>query len=392
MIRIIITILILLDSFLAIGVILVFLRVKRLLRSKSSQPCEGETKNGDLFSIWNYDGKIAYEDIINATEDFNIKYCIGTGGYGSVYRARLPNEKIVALKKLHSSEAEISSFKESFTNEVKMLSEIRHQNIVKLHGFCLHNKCMFLIYEYMERGSLFQVLSSNVEALELDWSKRVNIIKDTAHALAYMHHDCTQPIVHRDVTTTNILLNSALEACVSDFGTARLLDPDSSNITALAGTYGYLAPELAYTMTFTEKCDVYSFGVVTLETLMGRHPEELLSFLLESFSKSSSSKLLAQNMLLSEVLDQRLPPPRNRVDTHDVVLVAALAFACLHAKPNGRLTMKQVSQKLVAHRRQLTKNFHEISVGHLIIPEFVLDGESEQLSSTLLGADMLKVK
>ncbi|KAL5546280.1 hypothetical protein UlMin_005967 [Ulmus minor] len=377
--KILLSISILVACFFIIGVILVYKRVKRY---KRVQQYAGETKNGDLFSIWNYDGKIAYEDIINATEDFDIRYCTGTGGYGSVYKAQLPNGKIVALKKLHSSEAEVSSFKDSFTNEVKILTEIRHRNIVKLYGFCLHNKCMFLIYEYMERGSLFQILSSNVEALELDWSKRVNIIKDTAHALAYMHHDCTQPIVHRDVTTTNILLDSALETCVSDFGTAILLDPDSSNITALVGTYGYLAPELAYTMTLNEKCDVYSFGVVTLETLMGRHPGELLYFLLESSSKSSSSKLLAQNILLSEVLDQRLPQPRNCADTHDIVLVAALAFACLHAKPNVRPTMKQVSQKLVAHRSQLTKNFHEISIEHLMIPETFLDGGSEQLGST----------
>ncbi|KAL5582338.1 hypothetical protein UlMin_014780 [Ulmus minor] len=372
------TISFLLTWFFMIAVILVFQWVRK---SKRHQPCEGETKNGDLFSIWNYDGKIAYKDIVNATEDFDIKYCIGRGGYGTVYRVRLPNGKIVAVKKLHSFEAKVSSFKDSITNEVKMLTEIRHRNIVKLHGFCLHNKCMFLIYKYLERGSLFKALRSNVEALELDWSKRVNIIKDIAHALSYMHHDCTQPIVHRDVTTANILLNSALVASVSDFGTARLLDPDSSNMTALAGTYGYIAPELAYTMTVTEKCDVYSFGVVTLETLMGRHPREILSFLLSSTLKSSSSKLSAQNVLLSEVLDQRLPLPRNRVDTHDVVLVAALAFACLNAKPNGRPTMKQVSQKLIAHRRQFTKNFHEISVEHLMIPESFMDGGSEQLGS-----------
>ncbi|KAL5582330.1 hypothetical protein UlMin_014772 [Ulmus minor] len=369
--KILLSISILVACFFIIGVIMVYKQEKGI---KRVQPYAGKIKNGDLFSIWNYDGKIAYEDIINATEGFDIRYCIGTGGYGSVYKARLPNGIIVALKKLHSSEAEVSSFKDSFTNEVKMLTEIRHRNIVKLHGFCLHNKCMFLVYEYMERGSLFRVLRSNVEALELDWSKRINIIKATAHALAYMHHDCTQPIVHRDVSTTNILLNSALEACVSDFGTARLLDPDSSNITALAGTYGYLAPELAYTMKVTEKCDVYSFGVVTLETLMGRHPGELLSFLLASSSKSSSSKLSAHNMLLSEVLDQRLPRPKNCVNTHDVVLVAALAFACLDAKPNGRPTMKQVSQKLVAQRGQLTQNFYEISVGHLMIPKSFLDG------------------
>ncbi|RDX79140.1 MDIS1-interacting receptor like kinase 2, partial [Mucuna pruriens] len=97
------------------------------------------TKNGDLFSIWNYDGKIAFEDIIEATEDFDIKYCIGTGGYGSVYTAQLPSGNIVALKKLHRMESQNPSFDKSFRNEVKMLTEIRHRNIVKLHGYCLHN-------------------------------------------------------------------------------------------------------------------------------------------------------------------------------------------------------------------------------------------------------------
>ena len=122
------------------------------------------------------------------------------------------------------------------------MTEIRHRNIVRLHGFCLHNRCMFLICEYMERGSLFSVLSNDAEAAELDWSKRVNIIKGTAHALSDMHHECTSPIVHRDITSSNILLNSKLEGFVSDFGTAKLLDPDSSNQTILAGTYGYIAP------------------------------------------------------------------------------------------------------------------------------------------------------
>jgi len=161
--------------------------------------CEGiSTKNGDLFSIWNYDGKIAFEDIIKATEDFDIKYCIGTGTYGSVYRAQLPNGKIVALKKLHNMESQNPLFDKSFRNEVKMLTEIRHKNIVKLYGFCLHNRFMFLVYQYMERGSLFYILNNDVEAEELNWSKRVNVIKGIAEALSYMHHDCTPPIVHRD--------------------------------------------------------------------------------------------------------------------------------------------------------------------------------------------------
>ncbi|ESR59470.1 hypothetical protein CICLE_v10014554mg [Citrus x clementina] len=195
-----------------------------------------------LFSIWNYDGRITFEEMIQATEDFHIKYCIGTGGYGSVYRAQLSSGKVVALKKLHRSETEEPAFLESFQTEARLLSQIRHRNIVKLYGFCLHNKCMFLIYEYMERGSLFCVLRNDVEAVELDWTKRVNIVKCMAHALSYLHYDCKPSIVHRDISSNNILLNSNLGAFVADFGLARLLQPDSSNRTVVAGTYGYIAP------------------------------------------------------------------------------------------------------------------------------------------------------
>ncbi|KAJ9683639.1 hypothetical protein PVL29_019281 [Vitis rotundifolia] len=167
-----------------------------------------KVKNGDLFSIWDYDGVIAYQDIIQATEDFDIKYYISTGGYGSVYRAQLPSEKEVALKKLHRWEREDPTYLKSFENEVQMLSRIQHRNIVKLHGFCLHNRCIFLVYKYMEKGSLYCMLRDEVEAVELDWTKRVNV----------------------------------LEPFVADFGTARLLNLDSSNQTLLAGTYGYIAP------------------------------------------------------------------------------------------------------------------------------------------------------
>ncbi|KAM7465245.1 hypothetical protein LguiB_012807 [Lonicera macranthoides] len=200
------------------------------------------TKHGNMCSIWNYDGTIAYEDIIKSTNDFDIEHCIGTGGYGSVYRAQLPSGKVVALKKLHRSEAEEPSFDKSFKNEVEVLSNIRHKNIVKLYGFCLHNRCMFLVYEYMERGSLFCALRDDAEAVELYWTKRVSIVKGVAHALSYMHHDCTPPIVHRDISSNNILLNSKLDAFVADFGAARLLSPDSSNQTVTAGTRGYIAP------------------------------------------------------------------------------------------------------------------------------------------------------
>ncbi|KAL5738997.1 hypothetical protein ACOSQ2_028177 [Xanthoceras sorbifolium] len=309
-------------------------------------------KNGDLFSIWNYDGKIAFEDIIEATEDFDIKYCIGTGGYGSVYRAQLPSGKIVALKKLHNSEFDEPTSIKSFENEARVLSEIRHRNIVKLHGFCTHRKCTFLVYEYMERGSLFYVLHNNDEAVELCWIKRVNVIKSIAHALSYLHHSCTPSIVHRDISSNNILLNSQLQASVGDFGLARLLHPDSSNQTVLAGTYGYIAPELAYTMVVTEKCDVYSFGVVALETLMGSHPEQLLSS-------------LDQNIMLSDVLDKRLSLPEDRTVVQDIVVASSLAFACLRSKPKSRPTMRRVSEEFLTRKTLMSKPFHEISIVEL---------------------------
>ncbi|XP_031252814.1 MDIS1-interacting receptor like kinase 2-like [Pistacia vera] len=310
------------------------------------------TSYEDVFKIWNYDGRILFEDIIKATEDFDIKYCIGTGGYGSVYKAELSGGKVVAVKKLHRSEL---AFFNNFQNESHLLSQIRHRNIVKLYGFCLHRRCMFLIYEYMERGSLFCVLRNDEEVTELDWKKTVNIIKSVAHALSYLHHDCVPPVVHRDISSNNILLNSELETSVADFGLARLLNIDSSNRTMMAGTYRYIAPELAYTMIVTEKCDVYSFGVLILEVLMGTHPRDLLSSL--SFPST-------QHRMLIDLLDPRLLPPVDKKDVQNIVLVSAIAFACLHSKPESRPTMQCICKKLLTGK-PMEKSFQEITISKL---------------------------
>ncbi|PNX60734.1 receptor protein kinase-like protein [Trifolium pratense] len=210
----------------------------------------------------------------------------------------------------------------------------------------------------MEKGSLFSVLYDDVEAMGFNWRKRVNIVKGVASALSYLHHDYTAPIVHRDVSSSNILLNSEWQPSVSDFGTARLLQHDSSNRTIVAGTIGYIAPELAYTMVVSEKCDVYSFGVVALETLMGRHPKEILSSLqLES----------TQSMKLCEVLDQRLPLPNNETVLLDIIRVAVIAFACLNFNPTSRPTMKCVLQSFVSELTPLTMS--DISIQQLTSQE-----------------------
>ncbi|XAR51760.1 Non-specific serine/threonine protein kinase [Bertholletia excelsa] len=324
------------------------------IKPKGKTTVERTTENGDICSIWNYDGKIGYEDIIKTTNDFDIRYCIGMGSYGSVYRAQLPNGRVVALKKLDRLETEELAFVKCFKNEVQMLSNIRHRNIVKFYGFCLHNRNMFLVYEYMERGNLFYTLRIDEEAIELGWTQRVNTAQAVAHALSYLHHDCTPPIVHRD--SNNVLLNSKLEAAIGDFGTARLLYPDSSNQTIVTGTSGYIAPELAYTMVVTEKCDAYSFGVVALETIMGKHPTELLS------SLTSPSML---SMKLIDILDPRLPLPTNPVVVGELVLVAKMAFACLHSRPKSRPTMLNVSQEFLSSKKAMATPLRAISLEEL---------------------------
>ncbi|XXG61838.1 hypothetical protein AAC387_Pa05g0343 [Persea americana] len=314
-----------------------------------------EGHNPDIYSVWNYDGRIIYEDIIEATEDFDDKYFIGEGGYGKVYKANLPTGQVVALKKLHPQEDGEQIDQRSFRNEIQALTEIRHHNIVKLYGFCSHPRCSFLVYEHIERGSLAKVLKAG-GVLDFDWIKRAKVVQSVAHALSYMHHDCNPPIVHRDLSSNNILLDMEFEASISDFGTARLLKPDSSNWSTLAGTYGYVAPELAYTMRVTEKCDVYSFGVLTLEVIMGEHPGNLLS---------SLTMLEAKGILLKDILDQRLPPPTDR-EMKEVALTMAIALACLCSDPQSRPTMYHVSQKLSTSRDLLLEPHHTISFCQLM--------------------------
>ncbi|XP_077252017.1 uncharacterized protein LOC143891291 [Tasmannia lanceolata] len=316
-------------------------------------------RNKDLFSIWNWDGCISYEDIIDATEDFDDRYCIGEGGYGRVYKAYLPTGQTVAVKQLHKLEDGEQIDQRSFRNEVRALTEIRHRNVVKLYGFCSHRRCMFLIYEYIERGNLANILSSDEGVMELDWVKRVNIIKAVAHSLSYMHHDCDPPIVHRDISSKNVLLDSEFEAHVSDFGTARILMPDSSNWTEFAGTRGYVAPELAYTMRVTEKCDVYSFGVLALEVIMGRHPGDIISSLLTSSSE------VGQNLRVKDVLDPRLPNPEDQVG-NEVFLAVSMALACINANPQTRPPMQHISGKFSARTPSFPKPFHTIEMSQLM--------------------------
>ncbi|XP_048435730.1 probable leucine-rich repeat receptor-like protein kinase At1g35710 isoform X2 [Pyrus x bretschneideri] len=290
--------------------------------------------------------KFTFAEVVKAVDDFHERYCIGAGGFGRVYKAELQSGQVVAVKRLNIADSnDIPSINlHSFQNEIRTLTSIRHRNIIRLYGFCSRRACIFLLYEYLERGSLGKALYGVEGVNELIWATRVKIVQGLAHALSYLHHDCSPPIVHRDITVNNVLLESDFEVRLSDFGIARLLSTDSSNWTDIAGSFGYIAPELAYTMRVTDKCDVYSFGVVTLEVMMGRHPGDMLESQLQESSKSRRDNV---ELLLKDLLDQRLEPPTNE-SAKAVVLVVIMALACIRTRPASRPTMLFVAQKLSA--------------------------------------------
>ncbi|KAG2683178.1 hypothetical protein I3760_10G020800 [Carya illinoinensis] len=327
-------------------VLFVFFQVCLTLqrRKKDQHPQLEESdkhEGGSLFVSSTFDGRKLYEEIIRATESFNDIYCIGKGGYGTTYQAKLSSGEKVAVKKPHQILDDEKRSQNAFLNEIKALTEVRHRNIVKLHGFCSHTRHSFLVYEYLEMGSLARILMNGEDAKELEWSKRLNIIKGVAYALSYMHHDCSPPIIHRDIKSNNILLDSQYEAHVSDFGTAKILELDSSNWTSLAGTYGYIAPELAYTMKITEQCDVYSFGVLALEVIMGKYPSDFIS------SIKSSDPSIEMGIQLKDVLDQRLSLPMPQVEA-ELIRVVEIATKCLNDLPESRPTMHMISKILAA--------------------------------------------
>ncbi|MBA0665053.1 hypothetical protein Goklo_004974 [Gossypium klotzschianum] len=176
--------------FILVGSFLAFYKKTPTIKSEPR-----EEQHGDIFTILGFNGRILHDGIIEATEDFSSIYCIGSGGYGTVYKAALPTGQVVAVKKLHQSEdSMLNNNLKAFESEISALLEIRHRNIVQMYGFCSHPKHSFLVYEFLERGSLKMVLSNNEQAKELDWKRRLNIVKGLANALSYMHHDRSQPI------------------------------------------------------------------------------------------------------------------------------------------------------------------------------------------------------
>ncbi|XP_057813073.2 probable receptor-like protein kinase At1g11050 [Cryptomeria japonica] len=215
------------------------------------------------------------EQIMAATNNFSATNVIGEGGFGTVYRGTLSDGQQIAVKRIRNCTSEGDS---EFINEVEIINSIRHRNLVVLRGFCVASddtdgRQRFLIYDYLGNGSLdehiFEERGKNRG--DLNWEQRKNIAIGTAKGLCYLHFGVQPAIYHRDIKATNILLDDEMNACVADFGLARITTEGQSHLTTrIAGTHGYLAPEYALYGQLTDRSDVYSFGVVLLEIMSGR--------------------------------------------------------------------------------------------------------------------------
>ncbi|THG16296.1 hypothetical protein TEA_009815 [Camellia sinensis var. sinensis] len=239
---------------------------KKVMKVRNTKNEPSRVNHDNVFAIWSYDGKMVYESIIEVTKNFSAKCCVGEGGYGTVYRAVLPNGQVVAVTKLHATLDDDLVNLKGFASEIRALTKIRHHNIVKLYGYCVHPRHSFLVYEFLEAGSLGKVLSMDDDLVVFDWIKRVNTVKGVANALSYMHHDCFQPIIHRDISSKNVLFDLEYVAHISDFGTARFMNLNSSNWTSFAGTFGYAAPDghsrLTGMFNITGKFSEYRWKVI----------------------------------------------------------------------------------------------------------------------------------
>ncbi|XP_049406308.1 wall-associated receptor kinase 5-like [Solanum stenotomum] len=281
------------------------------------------------------------EELQRATNDFDKDRVVGQGGYGTVYKGYLKDNCIVAIKK---SKVIDRNQIEQFINEVLVLSQINHRNVVKLLGCCLETEVPLLVYEFISNGTLSEHLHDKLKASSLSLDIRLRVAAETAGVLSYLHSAAYPPIIHRDIKSVNILLDKSYTAKVSDFGASRLVPADQTELSTLVqGTLGYLDPEYLQTSQLTEKSDVYSFGVVLVELLTGRkalcfqRPEEersLAQYFISSVEKGHLFDILDDNIVCDEGNAGQL---KN---------VAVIAQRCLNVKGDDRPTMKEVAAEL----------------------------------------------
>ncbi|CAI9099599.1 OLC1v1036447C1 [Oldenlandia corymbosa var. corymbosa] len=279
------------------------------------------------------------EELQKATNNYADERILGRGGYGTVYKGILSDKRIVAIKKSRlMDESQI----EQFINEVVILTQVNHRNVVKLLGCCLEAEVPLLVYEYVSNGTLFHHIQHSRMSW-MSWDNRLRIAAETASALSYLHSAASKPIIHRDVKSANILLDEYYTAKISDFGASRLIPLDQTQVTTLVqGTLGYLDPEYFRTSQLTEKSDVYSFGLVLAEIVTGKKPlcmerseeeRNLATFLIMSMKENRLFQVLDPRVVREGTLEQ-------------LQQIAELVKSCVSLNGADRPTMKEVAMEL----------------------------------------------
>ncbi|XP_030532694.1 LRR receptor-like serine/threonine-protein kinase ERL2 isoform X1 [Rhodamnia argentea] len=308
------------------------------------------------------------DDIMRITENFSEKYIVGYGASSTVYKCVLKNSRPIAIKRLYNQHPHNL---QEFETELETIGSIRHRNVVSLHGYALSPYGNLLFYDYMENGSLWDLLHGPPKKVKLDWETRLKIAVGAAQGLAYLHHDCNPRIIHRDIKSSNILLDENFEARISDFGIAKCLPTAKTHAsTYVLGTIGYIDPEYARTSRLTEKSDVYSFGIVLLELLTGKKAVDNESNLLQMILSK------ADNNTVMEAVD-----PEVSVTCLDISLVKKvfqLALLCAKRHPSERPTMHEVARVLVSLLPAPATKSSSGSIKTVDCARFVINNKGQQ--------------
>lgn len=284
-----------------------------------------------------------FKELRAATDNFNSKNILGRGGFGIVYKGRLNDGTVVAVKRLKDYNALGGEIQ--FQTEVETISLAVHRNLLRLWGFCSTENERLLVYPYMPNGSVASRLKDHVHGRPvLDWSRRKRIALGTARGLVYLHEQCDPKIIHRDVKAANILLDEDFEAVVGDFGLAKLLDHRESHVTtAVRGTVGHIAPEYLSTGQSSEKTDVFGFGILLLELMTGQKALDFGRGAKQKGVMLDWVKKLHQDRKLDQLVDKDLRNNFDRIELEEMVQVALL---CTQFNPSNRPKMSEVLRML----------------------------------------------
>ncbi|GLT46675.1 hypothetical protein SLA2020_204250 [Shorea laevis] len=287
------------------------------------------------------------KELHSATNNFNYDNKLGEGSFGSVYWGQLWDGSQIAVKRLKvwSDKAEVE-----FEVEIQILGRVRHKNLLSLRGYCAEGQERLIVYDYMPNLSLQSHLHGQHSAeCHLDWKRRIDIAIGSAEGIAYLHHQATPHIIHRDIKASNVLLDSDFQAQVADFGFAKLIPDGITHVTTrVKGTLGYLAPEYAMLGKVNECCDVYSFGILLLAIATGKRPIEKLS----ATHKQSIAEWalpLACEKKFSELVDPKLNGKYVEEELKRVIFVALI---CADNQPEKRPTMLEVLELLKGESKE----------------------------------------